>query len=432
MIKSTIDANELKLYSIIVFKQLAMDASKPEQQFDAVQAARKLLSSDKNPPINEVIQSGMLPILVECLRNHNRPLLQFEAAWALTNIASGTSDQTNQVVGAGAVPVFVQLLGAPAERLREQAVWALGNIIGDSPLLCSFAVNHGVVQPLLSFAKLDTKLSLLQIVVWAIVNLCRSKGQSLPTGNIHEILNALNVLVDHTDTNILVDTVWATSYLTDGGSERIQMVIESGVVPKLIPLLGSGEVKVQIAALRAVVNIVSGSDDQAQVVLNCGALYYITVLLSHPDLNIRKNAVWFLSNVAAGNQAQLQAIINMGLVPQIIENLRSVHFKMQTVASWAVSNAILIGNREQVYTLIKEGVVAPFCDILSCQDTPVIMIVLEALDNMLKSVADSDVKTVANLVAQCGGLAKIESLLDHQAEEIHTRAQDIIDQYFTD
>uniref|UniRef100_H2YIH4 Importin subunit alpha n=1 Tax=Ciona savignyi TaxID=51511 RepID=H2YIH4_CIOSA len=414
--------------------EIVMNAKSTDEavQLNAVQQARKLLSSDRNPPIDDLIRSGgilcILPILVSCLDRCEYASLQFEAAWALTNIASGTSQQTQAVVDAGAVPLFLKLLRSDHQNVCEQAVWALGNIIGEFDGSCVFGGWCDSTTPLLLFINPEIPISFLRNVTWVVVNLCRNKDPPPPVETIQQLLPALCELIHHPDNNILVDTVWALSYLTDGGNELIQMVIDSGVVPFLVPLLTHAEVKVQTAAVRAVGNIVTGTDEQTQEVLNCGVLKHFPALLSHHKDKINKEAVWFLSNITAGNQSQVQAVIDAGLIPQIINHLTKSDFQTQKEAAWAISNLTISGNKNQVVYVCDQGVIPPFCGLLVAKDNQVVQVVLDGINNILKMTGDND--TVATLIEECGGLDKIEMLQNHVNEDIYKLAYEIIDQFF--
>lgn len=71
---------------------------------------RKILSIAENPPIQPVIDAGLVPKMIEYVKQTEYPQLQLEATWALTNVASGNSIQCQSIVDKGGIPLFVQLL----------------------------------------------------------------------------------------------------------------------------------------------------------------------------------------------------------------------------------------------------------------------------------------------------------------------------------
>ena len=359
------------------------------QQLAAVTELRKRLSATNDPPFQRAIDAGAVPPLMALLRAQwdSQPALQFEAAWALTNVASGTSAHTASVVAAGAVPAFVRLLSSHSNDVREQAVWALGNIAGDTTSTRDSVLAAGTLAPLLGILEDNLCPLLMQRnATWALSNLCRAKPRPR-FATLAPALPVLAQLIHSPDSEVVTDACWALSYLSDGDDENICAVQTSGVLGRLLQLMADDDSKALAPALRVVGNCVSGGEARTQCAIDAGALSALARLLGHAKANMRKEACWALSNVAAGTAAQVHQVLRAGLAPAIVRLASTDELAVRQEALWTITNACANAPTQRG-ELVQEGCLRPLICALECPEPTsawyrVVAEVLGALEKLL-------------------------------------------------
>jgi hypothetical protein len=131
--------------------------------------------SKKDPPIQDLVISNIIPKLLVLCQDRNEDFLT-EVCWILINIAAGNSSQTEFLVELNCIEFFNRMFDFHSENfeLLYNALWCVGNISCDSENLRKIIINSRVFTHILNFVNAcvsEKKNHYLEISMWCLGNI---------------------------------------------------------------------------------------------------------------------------------------------------------------------------------------------------------------------------------------------------------------------
>ncbi|KAJ5071787.1 importin subunit alpha-4 [Anaeramoeba ignava] len=399
-----------------------------EEIINSLTELRKLLLKIENPPIYEMVSSGIFPVMIKLLKQSIEQI-QFEVLWILTIFSTESIEELTQN---DLIECLMKLLYSTNEQIQEQAVWVISNIVADSPKNRDIIIEKGVLSLILNFLVETNTLQNLRTISWTISNFCN--GNPKPDfEKIKIVLPFLKEMIYYVDHEIILNSSRAFIYLTNSNPEQIQECINLGILPRIVSFLKTSNLKLISNALHIINNITAGNDEQTQLVINQNSLPVLHRLLSSPHASIRKEVCWILSNITAGNQSQVISVIETpNLIQKIVEILNSDEFEVRKEALYSISNILANISFEQAKFLLDLDFISPICNLLSFNDPPILFKCLSSILSILQfgELFYEEKNQFVSFIEEIGGIEKIRILENHEISNINEIAQKIIEKYF--
>lgn len=415
------------------------------QKHLAIIKVRKILSNKHNVPIQETIDLNGVPLLIEIAKNTEELHLRMEATWCLANLVSGQPSTTEMLVNKNVIELFISILDDEYPQIIEQAVWGLGNIIGDSLEMRNKVLQYKVVIKFINILQKYTQITLRRNLIWALSNLCRIKNRK--NDNFNEVSPAVDTLITafmiYQDVSIKNDCLMGfAEYCKNPMMKKFtnpEFLKELRTFYQVIFSQGKDfdNVRMQISAFHKIIgNITNSNDDDTSAVIDIGFLTDLTISLKVNNAMNKREICWILSNIAAGTSIQIGSIINEpDLFNTIISLLYDQNTNIRRESLWTICNMTKNCNDQQLKTLLSFNILNIFTEILKKRDdTKMIILILEALPNIIQKSKDNfsiqGNNEVIDMMYDVGLADELVDLQRHDSEFIYKKVISILEEYF--
>ncbi|KAH7725808.1 Armadillo/beta-catenin-like repeat family protein [Aphelenchoides avenae] len=346
------------------FLALLKTSNSMESQIAASYYFRKRMTA-KHEPLGELADE-LTSELIDCLTRWGSQEVQLNAAWALTNMACHSMEDTHRIVRLGGVEELATLAKNSFGEPQDQAIWALGNIAADCASCRNRLRSPETFDCLVGFLSRPDFCAPRRraTLTWCIVNILRNGVSSISNLALLRVVKAMHASLSiYKDENLLCDAVWSIAFAIDGiedNGRRIDVVLaEEGLAQKLVALLRHEKRSVCSGALRAVGNIITGTDLQTTAMLNFGVLTELQPLLKSEHSQTVRETLWVLGNIAAGPEEHVERIFILPYIGATLMNAcRDESVRVRKEAYWLVVNALTNASEKLLDQMIGGGLIA--------------------------------------------------------------------------
>jgi hypothetical protein len=317
------------------------------------------------PLIQYVIDTGILPTVIDIFSMHDDSTVQTNLAHVLTKLA--TSDQTGVVVKVdGLLPLLIALLDSSNDVIANDSIVALGNIVNIAPEYRDMVVEAGVMKHLLHMINHSDKFFVLKNATETFSQCCRGKSTDFSASRA--ALNALTQLFVTYDIGVLRHACWALFHLLDGLEyEDVRSVMKTQYFLKhVIDLLKRASFELEEPILKSLY-LITKADKAGGIdaIIRCEGIAAISKSLSTPHEENRKLACCTIGKLISGSSDRFQAVIDSNGVFLLFNIMTQKH--NEKIALCVIYEAVEVATPLQIQYLVAQDCVKHICAFLTTE-----------------------------------------------------------------
>ncbi|GBG33072.1 Importin subunit alpha [Hondaea fermentalgiana] len=407
--------------------------------------------------------------------------LAFNATWCITNIATGTAEQTQATLCA--VPALTTLLNRGPRKVRDQAAWALGNMAAENQSVREELIRVGVIPPLVILLREPHSPEAIRVkrtAAWALCNLARgdqTSGKPFFSAAAH--LALVEILESYTDQALregfqsdagalISEVLWTLTFLSAKEPTLCIILVHQKILTHLVRLFTAckGELSICIPSLRALANLIplrleSPPGREASLVTAVcqqpGFLDTLQSMMVEGESAARvREAIWTVANLftlglqtkSGGPLSQDETAVVHDLMCRFAAPLCVFFTKYTSEFMLPASTALLnLVNREDVSVLINvineptsPRVLDVFISLLQERDIDIVYRALDFVEMVLARLSNPFAaarlggRSGVRLVMDYEGIEALEHLEMRQLPAAHSnlcaRAHRLVDRFF--